>query len=277
MNVFVSYQRSDTLFAAHALAYALRLSHHDVFIDTGSIPGGERYREVIADAVSVSNVFFALVGPSFETGRLHEATSVIAFEWQRARRHRTAVVPVLVDAAMPEDARLPASLRWFSACNALVVRRASVSTDLEACVDAVPSLAAIPSRVARVLWIDDRPANNEYERSWLRRHGIVFDNVVSTGEALEQLAAESYDLVLTDLGRLGSSDRSSSAGAVFLDHPVVRSGPPLIIYANRRAAGRREELRRRGAYDVTSDRARLFEMVLEALGRGPEPAGDLHR
>ena len=27
--------------------------------------------------------------------------------------------------------------------------------------------------------MDDRPANNEFERKWLRPHGIVFDSVVN--------------------------------------------------------------------------------------------------
>lgn len=40
MIVFISYQRADTLFAAHAIGYALRLAGHESFVDTGSIAGG---------------------------------------------------------------------------------------------------------------------------------------------------------------------------------------------------------------------------------------------
>jgi hypothetical protein len=69
MVVFVSYQRSDTLVAAHALGYALRLAGHRAFVDTGSIGAGELYRHVISEAVANANVMAALVGPSFDAAR----------------------------------------------------------------------------------------------------------------------------------------------------------------------------------------------------------------
>jgi CheY-like chemotaxis protein len=279
MKIFVSYQRADTALAAHALGYALRLGGHEAFVDTGSIGVGELYRHVIANAVSTSNLVFALIGPGFDAQRLHEPTSVVSYEWQRARFHGAAVVPVLVDgAAMPTDAVLPPALRWITRRNALVLRRGSFAADIDACVAAVPPLAAAPRRAARVLWIDDRPANNEHERKWLRPHGIVFDSVVSTEEALEQLTNESYDLVITDLGRQGSSDRSSTAGAMLLEQPILRAGgPPVIIYAGAWAVAQRDDLVARGALEVTADREHLFATVLGVLGRNPQAGGSLDR
>jgi hypothetical protein len=109
-----------------------------------------------------------------------------------------AVVPVLVDGGrIPSDAKLPDELRWFTKRNAYSLRRESFSDDVSALVKAIPVLATIPRRAARVLWVDDRPSNNEFERKNLRPHGIVFENVVSTAEAVEQLANEHYDLVIT--------------------------------------------------------------------------------
>ena len=279
MVVFVSYQRVDTAFAALALGYALRAGGHETFVDTGSIGVGEPYRQVIANAISRSNVVLALIGPGFDTRRLYESTSVVTYEWQRARFHAIAVIPVLVDgAALPTDEQLPSELRWFTRRNALVLRRASSSADVEACVAAIPALATAPRRAARVLWVDDFPANNEYERKRLRPHGIVFDNVVSTDEAVEQLRNETYDLVITDLGRRDSSDRSATAGAAFLDQPVVRDGgPPVIIYAGRSAVAQRDDLVKRGALDVMENREHLLATVLKVLGRGPEAAHDLER
>ena len=279
MNVFVSYQRTDTAMAAHALFYALRLAGHEAYVDTGAIAPGQFYRQVIANAISESNLLLALVGPHFDVGRLAEPTSVVTFEWQRARFHRTAVVPVLVDGAeMLRDDQLPAPLRWFTRTDAINLRGPSFVADVAACISAVPRVAAIPRRAARVLWVDDRPANNEYERSLLRPHGIVFDSVVSTSEALEQLANESYDLVITDLGREGSSDRSSSAGAAFLDQPVIRDGgPPVIVYAGTWAVARRAELVQRGAVGVMANREALINTVLEILGRVPDSTEELQR
>jgi len=279
VKAFVSYQRTDTALAAHALGYALRLGGHEAFVDTGSIGGGELYRQVISSAVSTSNVVFALIGPAFDVQRLHEPTSVVAYEWQRARFHGATVVPILVDGgSMPTDAALPSPLRWITRRNALALRRGSFTTDIDACVAAVPKLAAVPRRAARVLWVDDRPANNEYERKWLRPHGIVFDSVVSTEEALEQLVNESYDLVITDLGRQGSSDRSSMAGATFLEQSIVRGGgPPVIVYAGVWAVAQKDDLVGRGALDVMANREELFATVLAVLGRNPEVSDDLQR
>ncbi len=147
MKVFVSYQRADTATAAHALGYALRLGGHQAFVDTGSIGLGELYRQVIANEVATSQLMFALIGPSFDARRLHEPTSVVTYEWQRARFHGAAVVPVVVDgAAMPADEQLPAALRWLPRRNALSLRRASFSADIDACVSAVPALATTPGR-----------------------------------------------------------------------------------------------------------------------------------
>ena len=279
MKVFVSYQRADTAPAAHALGYALRLGGHEAFVDTGSIGVGELYRQVIANAVATSNLLFALIGPSFNARRLHEPTSVVAYEWQRARFHGAAVVPIVVDGAtMPSDGQLPPALRWLTRHNALALRHASFSADIDACVSAVPALANTPRRAARVLWVDDRPANNEFERKWLRPHGIVFDSVVSTEEAVEQLTQETYDLVITDLGREHSSDRSATAGAAFLDQPIVRNGgPPVIVYAGAWAVAQRDALVLRGALEVMADREQLFATVLGVLGRSPHIGDDLQR
>jgi CheY-like chemotaxis protein len=279
MKVFISYQHVDSLFVAHAVGYALRLARHEAFVDTGSISGGDLYPQMIGTAIAESNVVLALIGPSFDVARLHESNSVVAFEWRRAQFHACAVVPVLIDgAAIPADAELPPELRWFTKRNAYALRRSSFSGDVAELVDAIPSLAAVPRRSARILWVDDRPAGNEYERQLLRPHGIVFDNVVSTREAIEQLRNESYDLVITDLGRGDSSDRSEDAGARFLQDPAVQvAGPPVIVYAGLWAIARADELRRLGAADVMANREQLIDTVLRSLGRAEETTTELAR
>ena len=244
---------------------------------------GELYRQVIANEVATCHLMLALIGPSFKAERLHEPTSVVSYEWQRARFHGVAVVPVVVHGAveptaMPADAQLPPALRWLPRRNALALRLGSFSADIDACVASVPRLATTPRRAARVLWVDDRPANNEIERKWLRPHGIVFDSVVSTAEALEQLGNESYDLVITDLGREHSSDASATAGAAFLDQPIVRDGgPPVIVYAGTWAVAQRGELVARGALEVMANREQLYATVLGVLGRNAPTGADLLR
>ena len=84
--------------------------------------------------------------------------------------------------------------------------------------------------------------------------------------------------MITDLGREGSSDRSASAGAAFLDQPIIRDGgPPVIVYAGTWAVARRAELVRRGAVDVMANREALIATVLEILGRVPDSTEVLQR
>jgi CheY-like chemotaxis protein len=273
MRVFVSYQRADTLLLAHALHYALRLGGHEPFVDTGSIASGEAYRERIASEIERSELLLALIGPKFDFARLAEPGNVIAFEWRRANFHRVPVAPVLFDGArLPSDDQLPAQLRWSMARNALLLRSPSLAGDIDACVARVPELGGLPRRAARVLWVDDKPAGNERERRMLREHGVVFDNVVSSEEALEQIDLERYELILTDLGRLGSSDVSESAGLDLLQELHARKDcPPVVVYTSLAAARAfRAGLLERGASDVLATPSQLLARVLELLGRSAD-------
>lgn len=272
-HVFVSYRRRSSSFAALALTYAVRLAGHDAFLDVGSISDGDAYRDVIRDALARSDLVLALIAHDLDPARLHEPLDPVAFEWRRARFHGCAVHPVLLaGAAMPAESDLPPDLRWITRSSATALGGPDLDQQVEALVAAVPHLAVPPRRVARILWVDDNPANNEYERSVLRQKGIVFDNVVSSGEAVEQLLLTTYDLVITDLGRRWSSDASGSAGRDLLSHPVIaRGGPPVIVYAGPSAVKHRGELEQLGAFGVSDDREHLFELVFQALGREHPP------
>jgi CheY-like chemotaxis protein len=215
-----------------------------------------------------SDLVLFLVGPGFDPERLREPNDVVAFEWTQARFYGCGVQLVLVDEArMPRAVDLPAQLRWIGERSASALKTATLARDIDALVEAVPHLTARP-RVSRVLWVDDQPANNEWERGVLRAEAILFDNVVSTGEAIERLQSDQYDLVITDLGREKSSDRSYGAGFDLLAHPLITdNGPPVIVYGGSNAVEQSEELGRRGARGVTADPLRLFELVRQELGR----------
>ncbi len=268
MQVFLSYRRSDTAAVAHALRYALLLARHAVFLDTAAIATGATFRDVIREWLAKSDLVLFLVGPGFDPQRLRDPNDVVAFEWMQARFYGCGIQLVLVDdARMPRAADLPAELRWIGERSASVLTTPTLGRDIDALVDAVPHLAATP-RAFRVLWVDDYPANNEQERAFLRPDGILFDNVVSTSEAIEQLRFSRYDLVITDLGRLGSSDRSRAAGSDLLGHPVIaEGGPPVVVYGGRKAIAQSAELEARGAYGVAAGPQSLYGLVRQALGR----------
>lgn len=60
---------------------------------------------------------------------------------------------------------------------------------------------------ARLLWVDDVPDNNVYERNLLNSLGIGTDLARSTDEALGKLTSKQhYDVVISDMSRYGTND-----------------------------------------------------------------------
>lgn len=53
----------------------------------------------------------------------------------------------------------------------------------------------------RILWVDDRPENNHFERQTLEALGVRIDLSTSTEEALQKTRQRSYDLIISDMGR----------------------------------------------------------------------------
>jgi len=118
-----------------------------------------------------------------------------------------------------------------------------------------------------VLWVDDMPSNNVYERKALESLGVSFVLADSTDEAFEKLKRQSFDAIISDMGR----PPDPQAGYTLLDR-LRASGDrtPFIIYAGSRSPEHRAESRRRGAVGCTNRPDELFDMVLSVLGRGHE-------
>jgi CheY-like chemotaxis protein len=119
------------------------------------------------------------------------------------------------------------------------------------------------ARGSRVLWVDDRPENNVYERRSLEALGVNFDLSTSTEDALNRLTAVKYDAVVSDMGR----PPDPRAGYTLLDTMRQRGiRTPFIIYAGSNAPEHKDAARRHGALDSTNRADELFELVLSALG-----------
>jgi CheY-like chemotaxis protein len=147
----------------------------------------------------------------------------------------------------------------------------ATAREAKAAVDVVAEVATprIIRRAGRstVLWVDDQPSNNVHERQALEALGVSFVLATSTDEALEKLKRQTFDAIISDMGR----PPDPQAGYTLLD-TLKASGDrtPFIIYAGSRAPEHRAEARRRGAVGCTNRPDELFEMVLSAFGRGRE-------
>jgi CheY-like chemotaxis protein len=87
---------------------------------------------------------------------------------------------------------------------------------------------------------------------------------LSTEDALEKLARQNFDVIISDMGR----PPDPQAGYTLLDQlRAAGNRTPFIIYAGSRAPEHQAESRRRGAVGCTNRPDELLEMVLAAIGR----------
>ena len=117
-----------------------------------------------------------------------------------------------------------------------------------------------------VLWVDDRPDNNRYERQALEALGVRFALSTSTDDALNQLRHQSFDLIISDMSR----PPDSRAGYTLLDK-LRREGnrTPFVIYAGSGASDIVLEASRRGAVSSTDSPQELIRTVTHTLGAIP--------
>ena len=132
----------------------------------------------------------------------------------------------------------------------------------ESVVGTVTSTSLRRVEGSTVLWVDDRPQNNRYERQALEALGIGFVLSTSTEDALARTQHQSFDAIVSDMGR----PPDPRAGYTLLDALRKRGDyPPFIIYAGSRSPEHIAEAKRRGALGCTNQPQELFELVLEAV------------
>lgn len=115
---------------------------------------------------------------------------------------------------------------------------------------------------ARVLWVDDKPDNNVYERQSLEAIGVSFVLALSTEEALQKVKGQRFDAIISDMGR----PPDPRAGYTLLD-TLRASGntTPFVIYAGSNAPEHKAEARKHGALGCTNRASELFQYVVSAL------------
>jgi CheY-like chemotaxis protein len=115
---------------------------------------------------------------------------------------------------------------------------------------------------AMVLWVDDRPSNNDREREALEALGIQFTISTSTDDALTKLRDKKFDAIISNMKR----PPDSKAGYTLLD-AIKSKGPcpPFIIYAGSNAPEHRAQTKKLGGWGTTNRPQELFQLVLSAL------------
>jgi CheY-like chemotaxis protein len=114
----------------------------------------------------------------------------------------------------------------------------------------------------KVLWVDDKPSNNTYERNALEALGLRFAIAISTEDGLEQLRKRNFDIIISDMGR--GMDRN--AGYSFFEKvKAMGSSAPFIIYAaNGNRPENKAEAAKRGVFASVAGPSSLFKAVIKA-------------
>lgn len=113
-----------------------------------------------------------------------------------------------------------------------------------------------------ILWVDDRPENNVYERKILEHYGIDISLALTTKQALQFMRNNDFSLVISDMGRK-EGDRE---GYVLLKK--IRESDkniPFIIYAGSRKPEHVREALDKGAQGCTNEPAELVDLVITNL------------
>jgi CheY-like chemotaxis protein len=139
--------------------------------------------------------------------------------------------------------------------------------DIEKIVEAVRQ--ALPTEKQKsedwrnhILWVDDRPNNNIYERRAFEAIGLRFTLALSTSEALDLLKHNKYAALISDMGRR----EGPREGYVLLD-ALRREGDqtPFFIYAGSNLPEHKLEAFEHGAQGSTNNPEELFQMVMKAI------------
>ena len=116
----------------------------------------------------------------------------------------------------------------------------------------------------KILWVDDRPMNNKFERQAFEAMSLEFTLVLTTDEAFKKLSQNKFAAIISDMGRV----EGPREGYVLLDR-LRREGDqtPLFFYAGSNAHEHKLETREHDGQGCTNNPQELFEMVIKAVIR----------
>lgn len=134
---------------------------------------------------------------------------------------------------------------------------------------AIPNdTAAAKVEGSAILWVDDNPRNNTFVVDAFRKLGVAVTLVISTRQALDLLEINSFDAVVSDMGRQESGHYHARAGYELLSQlRQLDVGVPFFIYAGSNLPEHNDEAKRRGAQGSTNRPAELITLVTSALAK----------
>ena len=160
-------------------------------------------------------------------------------------------------------------MRYAAIASLAIVKRDDAHISVPSMVKSVETavnLAKDGSDNPWVLWVDDKPENNIYEREALSSIGVSFILAETTENALEVLDDRTFAAIISDMGR----PDSNRAGYILLDTIRERGNrTPLFFYARGGWKPQYQvETLKHGGQGCTNDGQKLFEMITSTVFAG---------
>lgn len=116
-------------------------------------------------------------------------------------------------------------------------------------------------RGRRVLWVDDQPSNNFYERLALAEIGLGVDIATTSEEGIRSAQYVRPDVIVSDMNRHGDSN----AGLEFMVAArAVGVSAPIIFYTGHADETRGVPI---GAFGITDRPDEVLHLILDVLER----------
>ncbi len=122
---------------------------------------------------------------------------------------------------------------------------------------------AVCDRQREVLWVDDRPENNVYERYILKHAGVHVRIARTTQEAIDLLDSREFVAIISDMGRT-EGPREGYKLLHWLR--IAGRSTPFFVYTSGNMEKHRSEIIEHGGQGATELPGELCDMVLRAIG-----------
>ncbi len=272
MRIFVSHSSPDKGFC-DALVAALRAAGADVWYDEQSLGAGHLL-DVISRELASRPVFILILSKAAFGSRWVTQECQWAFNLY-SREPDRVILPVTAQPIEPSDFNAWLWLENFRRIEGPAYSPLPVAEAIEKTLRTLvlgpaiqtqvsPAMGTAVERTGRnVLWVDDNPSNNIFQRRSLEKSGISFTISTSTDDALGKLVRSHFDAIISDMSR----PPDNLAGYTLLAE-VRKMGVsvPFVLYCSSRQPEHVAESKRRGAFGQTNSPNELFALVREALG-----------
>jgi CheY-like chemotaxis protein len=115
-----------------------------------------------------------------------------------------------------------------------------------------------------ILWVDDQPGNNTFEREAFEALGMKVHFVPATAQALQLIKGNEYDVVISDMSR----PEGQRAGYDLLAKiKMLRPTMPFILYSSSNTPEQEAEIKSAGAFGSTARASDLIRLVTDAIKR----------